>query len=286
MLTVPQAFDAFLRRLEPDDREAAEVRRQKDDLISKLQQHLRPKEGMPSGSFGRATAIQPLRDIDLFLVLGPDSGFAGQPPATCLKRVAADLRVAYPNTQPQPGFRSVHFAQTPSGIEFDVVPALEVAGVQGVYQIPDRDTHQWIKTNPRKHQELCNAADKAAGSKFRPILRMLKRWKDHHKVPVRSFLLEAIAYQAFPAPPTRYPDGLAELFKFVGERITKPCPDPAGLGPDIDQGMDPNRRTQTSERLLGAARKAGNALKAEKDGELAKAHEIWGELLGPDYRAQ
>ena len=286
MMKVTQAFDAFLRRLEPRAEEAASASRQKDEVIAKLQKGLHPKEGMLSGSFGRRTAVRPLHDIDLFVVLGADSGFAEQPPATCLKRVAAVLREAYPQVDPQPGFRSVHLGKVPGGVDFDVVPAVEVPGQSGVFKIPDRDVHQWIRTNPWKHQELCNAADATAQSKFRPILKMLKRWRDLHGVPIRSFLLEAISYKAFPQAPDRYPDGLAHLFQFVGERVPQPCPDPAGLGSRVDAGMDPNRRQQTSERLLGAARDAANALKAEREGDLTTAHRLWGKLLGADYHAE
>lgn len=119
---------------------------------------------------------------------------------------------------------------------------------------------------------------------LKPLVKALKRWNHLNGKVVPSFLLEAISYQALPSKPNSYAEGLQRLFELASERIQQACPDPAGLGPNVDAGVDSNHRGQASQRLLGAARKAKQALEQESGSHLSTAHELWADLLGPDYR--
>ena len=96
---------------------------------------------------------------------------------------------------------SVHIGFSNSGIEFDVVPAFEQPS-QHVYFIPERDTGRWIRTNPKRHEELSTQANERAGKKLKPLLKAVKHWNRHHaSSPLGSFHLEAMSYSAFPQPP-------------------------------------------------------------------------------------
>jgi hypothetical protein len=93
-----------------------------------------------------------------------------------------------------------------------------------------------------------------------------------------------MAYEAPVSARDSYASGLKTLFQFMSERIQQPCPEPAGLGPNVDAGLSAGHRMQFSQRLAGAARRATYALELESRKDMPAANAVWGEILGPDYR--
>lgn len=146
-----------------------------------------------SSSYSRRTAIRPLNDIDVFVVLNPITHRDCYPPAapaSCLKKIRAALQAAYPNHEVRLQGRSVHIDFTGTGIGYDVVPAFEErAG--GEYKIPDRDRDEWIRTNPEKHKAACIAANDRAGGKLNRLIKAAKRWNQRQpaRAQLRSFHL-------------------------------------------------------------------------------------------------
>ena len=142
MLTIPQAFDAFLRNLELTDAEQKKASDQQNALRDNLKKQLGHSiEAHLSGSYSRGTAIRPLNDIDVFVVLDRAQHAVCYPPApplTCLQMIEKALKAAYPDHTPKIQGRSVHIDFTGTGIGYDVVPAFEEP-YGGEYKIPDRD---------------------------------------------------------------------------------------------------------------------------------------------------
>jgi hypothetical protein len=62
----------------------------------------------------------------------------------------------------------------------------------------------------------------------------------------------------------------------------RPCPDPAELGPDVDERMSDTQREAARQLLESAARTVRLAL-AERDSEPARAHSRLRALFGDDY---
>lgn len=288
MSTIAQAFDTFLRRLELTDNEREEASRQQRSLRDNLRAQLgHGIRDILSGSYSRGTAIRPLNDIDVFVVLDPVAHRDGYPPATpatCLKKIHAALKAAYPGHEPRIQGRSVHIDFTGTGIGYDVVPAFEERSA-GEYKIPDRDRDAWIRTNPEKHKAACVAANDRAGGKLNRLVKAAKRWNQRQPAPnqLRSFHLEAMSYGAFSTGPASFPEGLAALFAFLADRVLTSCPDPAGVGPHIDASMPQPDRTAARQSLLAAAKEAQRALQLDRQGHTEQAHWIWRELLGDDY---
>ncbi|HLL56057.1 MAG TPA: nucleotidyltransferase [Myxococcaceae bacterium] len=285
METVPQAFERFIQSLELTPLQRESAARQERVLADKLKRVLAPSATFVSGSYGRNTAIRPLHDIDLFYVLAPAPVPPAQPPRAYLQRVRDALKAEYQGKEPLLQNRSVNIEFAGTGIGFDIVPALEDPRQREVYWIPDKASGQWIRSNPRKHKESCDAANERAGKKLKPLVKAVKRWNQLlQDKPVPSFLMEVMAYEAFRTPPPSYAEGLAALFLFLSERITRPCPEPAGLGPPVDASLSAGHRERARQALVSAARKAKRALESDRLGHPADAHELWRELLGPDYR--
>lgn len=291
MLTVSQAFDQFRQNLELNVAEQADATTCQESVRQKLQEHLGGiAEQFLTGSYARRTAIRPLDDIDLFVVLDPTAHRAVYPsdtvkPSAVLTKVRTAILTAWPTSgAPILQNRSVrlHWNTATGGrIGFDIVPAF--ANKAGVYIIPDRERDAWIQTNPAAHRAALGAADGKAGSMLNPLIKMAKLARNVREVELRSFHLEVMAYGAFATAPARYPEGIHALFGYLASAILSTCADPAGVGPNIDAGMTQEKRTKAREALLAAEVDAGKALAHEKAGQIVEAHGLWKRLFGAAY---
>jgi hypothetical protein len=238
-----------------------------------------------SGSYRRRTAIRPLNDIDIFVILDRAAHKDVYPPSApgaCLERVKRALVAAYQGKVPTKlQTRSVNIEFRGTGVGYDVVPAFAIAG--GGYMIPDIGRSGWINTIPERHREACVKANERAGGKLNPLIKMAKHWNTRHGKPLRSFHLEVMSYEAFASPAPSYAGGLRLLFAFLAQRVLASCPAPSGAGPHVDAGMTPGERSQIRGALSEAAERAAIALQLEREGRIEEAHAIWRALLGDAY---
>lgn len=289
MLTVTQAFDKMRQGLELTEAQQQTAAAQQNSVRDALRQQLGGLvRDFLSGSYMRRTAIRPLHDIDLFIVLDPAfhrDVYPGPNSTTsaCLSKVQGALAKAYPST---PGIKrqdhSVNIEFSGTGIGYDIVPAFE--NRNGIYMIPDRRRDAWIQTKPEAHREALVAANERAGGKLNPLIKMAKQWKKHHQVPLRSFHLEVMAYGAFSSAPASYPEGVRALFAHLANAVQALCPDPAGVGPHIDTGTTQEERAKARAKLVEAQGAALQAMRFDAAGQTANAHEHWKALFGPMYQ--
>ena len=286
MLTVPQAFDQLIRGLELTEKEQQEASRQQNVVRDNLRGALTIIHDFLSGSYRRRTAIRPLKDIDLVLVLDATRhrDLRSEPPQKTLGLVRDALARAYPNAAPpRLQSRSVNIEFRGTEIGYDVVPAFRHDG--GGYLIPDVDRGSWIRSDPERHREACVAANEATGGMLNPLIKLAKAINARHHRPLRSFHLEVMAYSAFQGRPIDYPNGLRHLLAHLADRVLRACPEPAGLGPNIDQGMTSEERGKICREIQQWMRHADQALDAARRGDVAAAHRSWSSLFGPLYPA-
>jgi hypothetical protein len=273
----------------PSDNPGAAPSDQQNVVRDNLKKHLGGiTRDFLSGSYARRTAIRPLHDIDLFVVLDPATHrdvypSNTVPPSACLRKVHRALAAAYPSANaPRLQDRSVNIVFTGTGIGYDVVPAFENRA--GVYMIPDRGRDSWIQTNPEAARDALVATNQRAGGKLNPLIKMAKQWKAERRVPLRSFHLEEMTYGAFASAPDRFPDAVRALFAHLANAVLSSCPCPGGPGlPNIDAGMMQDERTRAREMLMEAERKAREALDHERARRVAEAHRCWRWLFGSVY---
>ncbi|SEM48856.1 Nucleotidyltransferase domain-containing protein [Stigmatella aurantiaca] len=292
MWSVREALERFIQSLELTEGQQQEVVRQQTQVRECLVQRLQAKKVFLSGSYSRNTAIRPLHDIDLFVVLGAAS--LSSPLASASSTISMDavfkqvqqaLKQEWSNKGPRLQNHSVHIGFEESGIAFDVVPAYaDPSSGQEVFLIPEKDTGQWIRTSPNIHKQRSTEANETAGKKLKPLLKAVKHWKrTHGSSPLRSFHLEVMSYSAFNTPPRDYLEGLERLFTHLSQRVQSPCPDPAHLGPAVDHLMSPTQREAAHQVLAGAARQARLA-REESDSNPSSAHTRLINLFGEFYR--
>lgn len=277
MTTIAAAFQTFLADLELRSTERDDAIRQHTHLRQQLQKRMDVEANFLSGSYARKTAIRPLNDIDVFLVLRPTRELnTDAAPATILAAVRTNLEAIYSGKHATIQSRSVNIEFSGTGIAYDVVPAFSAG--EDVYAIPDRDTPSWIETNPKIHSDLSTEANKAAGDKLKPLVKAVKHANNLHDGGARSFHLEVLAWKILTSPPDSYLSGLRTLLDGLAARICDPCPDPAGLGPDIRPST---AKCQQAEKWL--RKMAGLAREAESlaaDGRTEEAHGCLRELFG------
>lgn len=287
MTTVRQAMSTFLSALELTEKQDETAREQRDRVHEVLKEGLSVAETIFSGSFARKTAIRPLNDIDLFIVLSQKGHgtLREQPPEDCLKEVQKVLDKAWPNKEhPILQRRSVRVDFSGTGIGYDVVPAFVHPENEEVYEIPDRNTGKWIYSNPRAHKEYAIEANNRAGQRAKPLVKALKHWNQRRDpAPLKSFHLELMVYALLQSAPASDAEGIASLFEGLATSVLGSCPDPAGLGPNIDEGMTSKERNTVRELLLTAGKDARAAVEAAASGETETAHYLWRRIFGDRY---
>lgn len=292
MLTTAQAFDKFPQRLELGDTEKKDAARRQKDVRDCIREGFDLKADFLSGSYSRHTKTKPLKDVDVMFVLGDKEKWRrDKPPIETLQALEKCLKKKFREPgQVEIGRRSVtvefekiYYPENHDGnvLSIDAVPAFECGG--GDYEIPDKDTGNWIKTNPETHSEQATAKNKDLDQKWVPLVKMAKGWNRANGKPIKpSFLIEVMAEDLVEAPFSTYPDEVRNFFAAMEANLARKWADPAALGPPVSDQMTPNLITEARKALQEAQRKATLARRAEETGRQGEALRIWREVLG-DY---
>ena len=283
MMSVAQALQHFISGLELTTGQQRKAAEQKEVVRGYLARGLSLERHFLSGSYARNTAIRPLHDIDMIIVLDPryHGELRNDRPTRCLKEVRRVLDLSYPNKSlPDLQNRSVNIEFSETGIGYDVVPAFAHGSA---FYIPDRETDGWILSNPEKHKSFSTRANEAAGKKLKPLIKALKYWNTEQGKLVRSFHLEVMCCHEMNSPADSYLDGLYQLFNGASNRVWNSCPEPAGLGAPLDSDVSQGKRQQASERMRAAAARIEKAIAYAHDGYTQYAHHQLRQVFGDRY---
>jgi Second Messenger Oligonucleotide or Dinucleotide Synthetase domain len=183
VLTTIQAFDKFRQRLELSDTEQQDAANRQAEVRECIRESFDIKTDSLSGSYRRHTKTKPLKDVDVMFVLGEKEKWRrDKPPIETLQAFEKCLKTKYTeHGQVEIGRRSVtvefekdYYTDDHEGkvLSIDVVPAFECGG--GDYEIPDKITGKWIKTNPEEHREQATAKNKELDGRWVPLVKMAK----------------------------------------------------------------------------------------------------------------
>jgi Second Messenger Oligonucleotide or Dinucleotide Synthetase domain len=183
VLTTIQAFDKFRQRLELSDTEQQDAANRQAEVRECIRESFDIKTDFLSGSYRRHTKTKPLKDVDVMFVLGEKEKWRrDKPPIATLQAFEKCLKTKYTeHGQVEIGRRSVtvefekdYYTDDHEGkvLSIDVVPAFECGG--GDYEIPDKITGKWIKTNPEEHREQATAKNKELDGRWVPLVKMAK----------------------------------------------------------------------------------------------------------------
>jgi len=278
-------------------------------------------EAINFGSFARKTKCRPLDDIDLLIVLdgaqakvetirydrygyelrataGPllpfadtlDDKVSSYKILDSIRDHLKDLRDLKTDSVDR-RLQAVRLQLDFLDWNFDLVPAIPVytAGALESYLIPNGNG-DWWKTDPRLDHQLLEKAVGRHGKLILGLVRMVKYWNRSTSPRLGSYHLETLVVAAMTDEGSMWISDLPELLKICFRRLQKtvflPCPDPKGIGPDLDLGVDWLRRTQFSKHAQTASSYAWMAQRAEQTGDTEMAFYWWHHLFGdtfPDY---
>jgi hypothetical protein len=289
MLTVTEAFRKFRSKLELTQKEQEDASRRQRDIRAFLDECLHVDRDFLTGSYKRWTKTKPLKDVDIFCVLGEDERkYRTQVPSVLLSEIDKKLAMEYgrDNVSMQRRSVCVNFAvagQEDRVMSFDVVPAFPKGHH---YEIPDLKTKiGWTETDPEIHAEKATAANDAYSGEWKGMVRMIKRWNDEKGKKVKpSFFLEVMALDLL-RPPFRgdYPYEFMAFFASAADRIHQEWPEPARLGPPVSDGMSTGEKESAKLQLTGASNSIRAAINLSGRGQngdaLREYRTLFGELF-------
>ena len=161
MLTTTEAFEKFRQRLELSETESKDAARRHTDVRESIRGGFEIENDFLSGSYRRHTKTKPLKDVDIFFVLGEKERWRrSQAPIETLKAFEKCLKAEFDETELCRRAVTVTFEKSyyPDGhdgkvMSIDAVPAF-LAETE-VYEIPDKVLGKW-KDEP---EEACGAGD-------------------------------------------------------------------------------------------------------------------------------
>ena len=184
MITVKEAFQKFRSRLELTDREQADASRRQKDIRGYMDECFHIQRDFLTGSYKRWTKTKPLKDVDIFFVLGEDERpYRAKHPSVLLGRVEGKLVEKYGRDCVKCQRRSVSVEFGVAGedervLSFDVVPAYDKASSRrrDTGHRRGRRPTRTRDTDPEIHAEKATDANKAFGGEWKGMVRMIKRW--------------------------------------------------------------------------------------------------------------
>ncbi len=291
MISTHDAFKKFKSRLELNDREEKDASRRQQEIRAIMDQAFSIEHDFLTGSYARWTKTKPLKDVDIFCVLGEkEQHYRNKHPSVLLSVVEQPLVAKYGRDRVSCQRRSVtvDFGVTEENalnysqvMSFDVVPAF---AKDDYYEIPDvAASVGWTKTNPTIHYDKAVAAQDAFAGEWKGIVRMIKKWNSNQGKPITpSFLIEVMALELLHPPfGGDYRREVQAFFMSLAGHIHETWPDPAGLGPPVSDQMDAQRCVKARTALLAAEQQAAHAISLEREGKNGEALQAWRTLFGP-----
>lgn len=295
-MTVAEAFEKFRSNLEPTKSEIDDASRRQKAIRDQVGAGIAVDDSFLTGSYARHTAVRPLKDVDIMVVLSDsERSYLDEAPVNVIQRIADLLEIHYPNrVTVQASSVMVEFGIqvvddiSDKVVSVDVVPAF----VDGeVYTIPDSRLGTWISTNPKVHKQLATSCNADLSGHWVPMVKMVKKANSHAGEsrsggkPVKpSFLLEVMAHNLIVGPWTgTLPLELRSFFASAADLIDQAWPDPAGLGPNISDRLQSSPTDLAAARtwLLQTVALCDLALRQNRNGQTGAALDTWQSLFGP-----
>ncbi|MDD5455114.1 MAG: hypothetical protein PHW62_06440 [Candidatus Ratteibacteria bacterium] len=295
--SVLQEFDDFRSRIEPSEKEKSAISASHLRLRSILENStdINVIGSFLTGSYIRETMIKPLNDVDFFVQVHYKD-HQNDTPTQLLQKLSRVLKRAYPSTPISiiPPCVVVRFDYC----RFEIVPAIGITDNEEKFKIPTNISKAivgWQFTYPRIPDNWMTLENKKADGLFKPTIKMLKRWRDSHEIPLKSFHLEMLTQMAFKnynQEISNYAQGV--LAFFVNSRAlfgyfqsTPFIREPGNTGEYVDQYLYDNRSKLASVRnsLKTYCDYAERAYECMDMGSAGSAKRLWQKIFGSSFHA-
>ena len=194
-------FNDFCSNIKFDDSDLSSLRYRYKRITSRINEDYwgitsEDLHSLYVGSYGRGTATH-LSDIDMLVVL-PNSVYnrinntQGNVQSNLLQEVKRVLQKTY-NTSHIKADGQVIGINFSDGINFEIVPVFDFG--DGKYTYADTNNGgSWKKTNPKAEIDEMNNCNKMTNGNLKNLCKMIREWKDEHKVDISGYAIDTLAY--------------------------------------------------------------------------------------------
>ncbi len=289
MLSVSEAFDKFKSRLELSNTEQQDASNRQQRIRKIIDDAFDVEADFLTGSYRRHTKTKPLKDVDIFIVLSSNENhYLDKLPDDVLADFKEPLVEKYGEDRVEIQRRSVRVdfgvqlvdELSDKIMSFDVTPAFKS---NGHYTICDRVEGNWMPTNPKVHATLATEANNNFEDHWKPLVKMLKKWNEHHDKPIKpSFLIEVMSLDLLANWGGSYPRESKAWFATAMHAIDETWEDPAELGHPVSDRIssDPDLLEKAQTALKEAEAKCTEAINHEQAGRIGEALKTWQNLFG------
>ncbi len=293
-MEIPSYFRRYLRNIQPTipNRERA------ISLHTTLQNSLQADEPFQDwysgtflyGSYHRNTAIQPIKDVDICVVL--DINHKEHTPESVVRRLRRVVERNGYDGKTSLQRRSVRIDM--SGTTLDVVPVVAVNGLDKALLIPDRTLTEWVKTHPKEHLAAASRLNDESNKRYIPFVKIVKAWYRYkcdgvERPKPKGFTLEALVaqYQDADAPTyaERFVNFLDNLWLACGHSleigIFPTVPDPGIPGENLRLRFTEDEVKEFADIVKTTLVDAKTALSL--DGTYKEAATAWQAIFGPKF---
>ena len=272
------------------------------------------------GSFARRTQVRPLNDVDMLILLHghrgyeidcgnytygveiinadvPISAFSDENGYVNSTRVLNKFKSSLANIST---YRSSEIKRNGVAVvlnlisydwSFDIVPGFAVVDSQGntVHYVIPNGNGNWTRTDPILDQTFVTEANQYHNGHLLPLIRLIKYWNAYSYAAPRitSYHLETMLINGLTnsVPMEGIRQNISSAFTTLSTQINIPCPDPKGLGPDLDDGINSETRKKIRTVASNMAFYSFYAVVMEDAGEHKEAIELWQKVFPsfPDY---
>ncbi len=300
MSFVSDAFTVFLRKISPPETQIEAAERSNKALREFLGNDpyfgKRVLDSFLNGSYARRTTVQPIKDVDIIIVVGPD--WLNSEPEVAMESLRSKLSQRYDSRRSRRRRRAVRI--TLSDMQLDVVLAVARDGLEQPLRIPDREVEKWIVTHPKRQLQLIRSLAGATQWNYGRLVRLLKAWaRGRVAAPdrPRSFVLECAVYHVLSMRPSDFVGELDKAFAMLLHRLHKwdfgrsrwprwddepIVADPALPDVNVAEGWDEDGADQFREKVDVALDRLEDIARSRWD-ETEVGH--WGALFGGVFPA-
>jgi hypothetical protein len=292
-MDITRAFADLQEAADADPNQVSEGRRRRDLFRDAFCPQAEINDVVPSGSLARSTQRDPINDVDVIVIYEShahsDWGTEGDSADEALKHTAGRVNALLGATSgsfaqevrlARRGNHAVKcFFDDPDdedAFTVDAMPALRQD--DGTLLVPERESRKWIATDPEHLIELVRKRQEE-WDLFRPLVRVLKLWKDVRDTSLKSLTVEVLALHHLPSDQAA-PQALYRFFTAAEQAIEMPIEDPAGLcgptQPEIDL-------SKARSAIQAAARASWEAVTAQDDGDTNRAACQWRQVFGDAF---
>src|SRR5450830_209156 len=264
MIAVRSAFAAFDEALNLDPRERDRARERHNEVRAALESSGVVMSTFLQGSFARKTMLKPLKDVDIVVLLYPDSGLGGpHGPARAMdvfrRLVAAEWPTAIFDAGEAPAGKALRVQFDDLRFTFDLVPAFEGEGDWVL--IGDRDERRWEPSNTRIQIRKVSERNVLTVGSFVHQVRMLKAFVRHKPGLdfVKGIAVESIAFTAI-AGHLPHEEALTQALRHGAQTLGGPLIEPAG-DDDVSVKWEPEERELAIKAFATGADQAAEALR-------------------------